>query len=146
MGCLFELFFEIVLEGIFEGSLYGYIKLMSLIVPHYIVSEKAKKRIQISIILYSVILMILIIVGLIMLVQKDLDIKSVGRYFIFIRVILIGIQVVLGIISKVVPAISLRRKKDKRIYFIPGKHVVRFWEEKSYLKEYRDNGSLVYNR
>lgn len=39
------------------------------------------------------------------------------------------VPIILDIIIKFVMA-----EKDKRIYFIHGKHVVRFWEEKSKLK------------
>ena len=47
MGCLFELFFEIVVEGIFELIVYCYIKLMTLIVPNNkMITERSKKIIK----------------------------------------------------------------------------------------------------
>lgn len=102
MGCLFEVLFEVLVEGVLEGIVYGYIKLMSLIVPAHMVSEKTKNRIGIVVKVYAVILMVAIVIGLILLLQNDLYIKNIGRYCIFISLILSGIQVVLGMISKII--------------------------------------------
>lgn len=63
-----------------------------------------------------------------------------GRPFSFIIGIVEGILLYIKLMSLIVPIILdiiikfVMAEKDKRIYFIHGKHVVRFWEEKSKLK------------
>ena len=102
MGCLLELFFEIFVEGIFELTGYCYIKLMQLIVPDKKVSEKTKKTIRNIATTFAVLLAVVLIIGFILLVQEDLFIKNIGKYMTYIPLSTMVLQVLLGIIVKIV--------------------------------------------
>ncbi len=102
MGCLLELFFEIFVEGIFELIGYCYIKLMQLIVPNKTASEKARRTIKKIATTIAAILGIVLIVGIILLVQADPFIKTIGKYMTYIPLAMIVLQMVVGIIVKIV--------------------------------------------
>ena len=102
MGCLLELFFEIFVEGIFELIGYCYIKLMQLIVPDKKVSEKTKKTIRNIATTFAVLLAVVLIIGFILLVQEDLFVKNIGKYMTYIPLSIMVLQILLGIIVKIV--------------------------------------------
>ena len=102
MGCLLELFFEIFVEGIFELIGYCYIKLMKLIVPDKKVSEKTKKTIRNIATTFAVLLAVVLIIGFILLVQEDLFVKNIGKYMTYIPLSIMVLQILLGIIVKIV--------------------------------------------
>lgn len=102
MGCLLELFFEIFVEGIFELIGYCYIKLMQLIVPDKKVSEKTKKTIRNIATTFAVLLAVVLIIGFILLVQEDLFITNIGKYMTYIPLSIMALQILLGIIVKMV--------------------------------------------
>ena len=102
MGCLLELFFEIFVEGIFELIAYCYIKLMQLIVPDKKVSEKTKKTIRNIATTFAVLLAVVLIIGFILLVQEDLFVKNIGKYMTYIPLSIMVLQILLGIIVKIV--------------------------------------------
>ncbi len=102
MGCLLELFFEIFVEGIFELIGYCYIKLMQLIVPDKEVSEKTKKTIRNIATTFAVLLAVVLIIGFILLVQEDLFVKNIGKYMTYIPLSIMVLQILLGIIVKIV--------------------------------------------
>ena len=102
MGCLLELFFEIFVEGIFELIGYCYIKLMQLIVPDKKVSEKTKKSIRNIATTFAVLLAVVLIIGFILLVQEDLFVKNIGKYMTYIPLSIMVLQILLGIIVKIV--------------------------------------------
>lgn len=102
MGCLFELIFEIFVEGVFELVGNCYIKLMLLIVPNKTVSEKTKRVIKNTATTIAALLGVILIVGLILLVQDDPSIKTIGRYMTYIPLTIMVLQITLGIIVKIV--------------------------------------------
>ena len=102
MGCLLELFFEIFVEGIFELIGYCYIKLMQFIVPDKKVSEKTKKTIRNIATTFAVLLAVVLIIGFILLVQEDLFVKNIGKYMTYIPLSIMVLQILLGIIVKIV--------------------------------------------
>lgn len=102
MGCLFELFFEIIFELIIELIGTCYIKLMQLVVPNKTFSEKAIRVIRYTITTIAALLGITLIIGLILLVQADPFIKVVGKYMTYISLTIMVVQIVLGIVVKVV--------------------------------------------
>ena len=106
MGCLAELFFEIFAEALFELIGYCYIKLMQLIVPDKTVSETAKKRIKNIATTIAALLAVVLIIGFILFVQDDPVIKSVGRYMTFISLAIIALQMLTGILIKIVAHIK----------------------------------------
>ncbi len=102
MGCLLELFFEITVEGLLELIGFCYIKLMQLIVPNKTVSEKAKRIIKIIVTSFAALVGVVLIVGLILFVQDDPSIKSIGKYMTYASLAIMALQMVSGIIVKVV--------------------------------------------
>ena len=102
MGCLLELIFEITVEGLLELIGFCYIKLMQLIVPHKTVSEKAKRIIKIIVTTFAALVGVVLIVGLILFVQDDPSLKSIGKYMTYASLAIMVLQVVSGIVVKVV--------------------------------------------
>ena len=102
MGCLLELFFEIFLEGLFELIWHCYIKLMQLIVPDKIVSEKAEKNIKKIVTTFAALLIIVLIIGFILLIQEYSFVKNIGRYMTYIPLTIICLQVLIGILIKII--------------------------------------------
>ena len=102
MGCLLELFFEIFVEGIFELIVHCYIKLMQLIVPDKTVSEETKKTIRNIATTFAALLAIVLIIGFILLIQDDPLIKNIGKYMTYIPLGIMALQVLIGILVKIV--------------------------------------------
>ena len=102
MGFLTELFLEIFAEGILELILHCYIKLMTLIVPDKIISDTAKEKIKFAIKIVAGILAIVLIIGLILLIQEEPFIKTIGKYMTFIPLIIIVLQIILGITVQII--------------------------------------------
>lgn len=102
MGCLFELIFEIFIEGIFELIGFCYIRLMQLVVPDKTVSEKAKRVIKSIAATIAVLLGVVLIIGLILLEQDDPFIKAIGKYMTYIPLTLMVLQITVGIAVKIV--------------------------------------------
>ena len=102
MGCLLELFFEIFVEGIFELIGCCYIKLMQLIVPDKKVSEKTKKTIRNIATTFAALLAVVLIIGFVLLLPEDPFMKNIGKYMTYIPLSIIVLQILLGIIVKIV--------------------------------------------
>ena len=102
MGCLLELFFEIFLEGLFELTFYAYLKLTHLIVPEKHITETAKQVIKKTITAVSCLLIVVIIVGLCFLADGHGPLNVVGRYLTFVPLGIIALEIVLGIVFKLV--------------------------------------------
>ena len=101
MGCILEFFFEIVVEGLFELVGYCYLKLMTLIAPNKTFTERTKRVIKAIAITFSVILAITILIGLIMLIQEDPVVRQLGKRLIYIPLIIMAAQIILGIIVRI---------------------------------------------
>ena len=101
MGCLFELLFEIIFEGIIELIGYCYIKLMQLIIPNKTVSEKTRGIIKYTVTIIAALLGVVLIIGLILLIQDDPTIKNIGRYMTYIPLAIMGLQIFLGIFTRI---------------------------------------------
>ena len=100
--CVLELFFEIFVEGIFELIGHCYIKLMQLIVPDKIVSEETKKTIRNIATTFAALLAIVLIIGFIFLIQDDPFVKNIGKYMTYIPLGIMALQVLIGILVKLV--------------------------------------------
>ena len=98
MGCLLEFFLELI----FELVVYCYIKLMQLIVPDKVISEKTTGIIKTTVTAIAALLAIVLIIGAILLIQDDPDIKNVGKYMTYIPLTIIGAQILLGIAVRIV--------------------------------------------
>ncbi len=102
MGCLLEFLFEIIFEGVFEVIVYAYMKLMTLIVPEKKITDQTSTKIKNIVITVSVLLGIILVVGVILLLPPDPAINTIGKYMTFIPLTVIGIQVILGIVMKII--------------------------------------------
>ena len=102
MGCLLELFFEIFVEGLFELIGHCYIKLMQLIVPDKTVSDKARRTIKNIATTFAVLLAIVLIIGVVFLIQEDPLIKNIGKYMTYIPLTIMALQVLVGILIKII--------------------------------------------
>ena len=102
MGCLLELFTEVLGEGISDLIGYSYINLMQLIVPHKLVSEKTKKIIKIIANVFTTLLAVTLITGVFIWVQDDPNYENIGKYMVFVSLGIMVLQIVLGIILKIV--------------------------------------------
>lgn len=100
MGCLIEGIFEFIFEVIGESILYGYLYLMKLILPEKFLNEKLKAVLKVIVIIFSVILLCCIFLGLIALLDEDT--KEIGRYMVYIPLAISGVQILLGIILRIV--------------------------------------------
>lgn len=105
MGCLIEflvLFVEIVLEGIVELIGHCYIKLMQMIVPDKMISEKTKKIIKKIVTTFAILLAVVLFLGFIFLIQEEPFIKNIGKYMTYIPLGIIALQVSVGILVKII--------------------------------------------
>ena len=109
MGCLFELFFEIFVEGIIELLGYCFMKLMLLIVPEKALTEKAKTNIVRIATAVSVVLCVVLIVGVIISFADEPGIATVGKYMTFIPLGIISVQILFGIAAKIIAYHKKRR-------------------------------------
>ncbi len=106
MGCLLELFFEIFVEGMFELIGHCYIKLMQLIVPDETVSEKTKRTIKNIATTFAALLVVVLIIGFVLLIQEDPFNKNIGKYMTYIPLAIMALQVLVGILVKIISYIK----------------------------------------
>ena len=106
MGCLLELIFEIFVGGMFELIGHCYIKLMQLIIPNKTVSEKAKRTIKNIATTFAALLAVILIIGFALLVQEDPLIKNIGKYMTYIPLAIIALQILVGILVKIISHIK----------------------------------------
>ena len=102
MGCLMEFFLEVFVEGIFELAFYCYLKLMQLIVPEKSISEKSKRVIKNTIKVIACLLFLTVLVGLVFLTETHTVLHTVGQYMTFIPLGIIALEIVLGIVFKII--------------------------------------------
>lgn len=102
MGCLFELVFEILLEGLIGLLARCYIELFRFIVPRKVLSERAKKVIRVSSLVFVLFVIFAFCVGLAFLIQSDPDIANIGRHIVRISLIIMAVQLVLGILAWII--------------------------------------------
>ncbi|MBQ3084411.1 MAG: hypothetical protein IJC46_03040 [Clostridia bacterium] len=110
MGCLFETLFEVIFEGIFEGIfdliMFCYLKLMRLIVPDREVSEQAREKIKDIVTTVSVILFLIMFIGIFFLLPDEPTFNTVGKFMTYIPLGIIVVQILLGIIVKLIGIIK----------------------------------------
>lgn len=97
MGCLFELIFEVI----FEFFIDCYIKLMQLIIPDNIMSEKTKKIIKNTVTTIALLLVVVLITGIVLILPDDPSIKIIGKYMTYIPLTIIVLQIILGITVRI---------------------------------------------
>ena len=102
MGCLVEFFVEAVFELL--GEAYFYI--MRQVVPKHTFRPKTEKRLKTFATLFSVVLLLSVLAGLIMISTEEGEIVNIGKYVTFISLGLIAIQIILAIAVR----INMRKK------------------------------------
>lgn len=106
MGCLLEFVADIILEK----AACAYIEVMSLIVPEHKLSCKAERITRIVVFVFTLILFLSIVLGIVFILQPNKDLKNVGYYLTFISLTITVIQTVSGVIVSV-----KRKRKDVNI-------------------------------
>jgi hypothetical protein len=102
MGCLLELIFQILLEGFMELVLYGYLKLVTLFLPEHTVSAKLEQRIKATLMTVFLLLFAVMFIGVCLLLDETPAVATVGVYMTYIPLGIIGAQVVLGILVRII--------------------------------------------
>ena len=102
MGCLL-LPFELIFDLIFDG----WINLMQMIVPERTSNKNFRIILKILVYIFTSVLLFSIVIGLFALIPNDENINRIGKYMIFIPVVISIVQVVCGIIARCI------RKREK---------------------------------
>ena len=110
MGCLFEIFAEILIEGILNLVMFIYLKLAHVLVPNKQITEKAENIARNIITTVSVLLVLSLFMGLIFLLHDDITFRTIGKYMTFIPLSIIGLQVVLSIAVMIVKLVKRNKK------------------------------------
>jgi hypothetical protein len=110
MGCLFEMFFEILIEGILNLFMFVYLKVAHVFVPNKIISPKTENKIKNIITTVSVLLVLTLFIGVIFLLPDDVMFNTIGKYMTSISLSIIGLQVVLSIVVMIVKLVETRKK------------------------------------
>ena len=109
MGCLLDFLFELVFEILAEAITSLYIKAMTLFFPNHQYNDKTQQRIRTGVTIFAVLLLLCATIGFIMYMQDDPLIKSIGSYLLFVPLIIMGIQIIAGIIYRIVE--KFKKKK-----------------------------------
>lgn len=97
MGCLMEFLGELVFEILGEC----YLALMGLIVPHKVLSKRTEKRVRTAVKIAAGVLLIILIVGVVLFFSGESAFKTVGGLMTFISLGIIVLQIILGIVVRV---------------------------------------------
>ena len=110
MGCLFEMFLEVFIEGILSLFMFVYLKVAHVLVPNKTISQKSRDKIKNMITIISALLLITMFIGITFLSPDDAMLNTVGKYMTFIPLSIIGLQVVLSIVVMIVKIVKRRKK------------------------------------
>lgn len=102
MGCLFELVFEIIVEL----TVTIYMKLMSLIVPAHQFDKRLKEKIEYGVTVFAVLLFLCSFIGFFLFLQPPSITKTIGAYMLFVPLGIMGFQILLGIVCRIISAIK----------------------------------------
>ena len=110
MGCLFEIFVEIFVEGILNLVMFVYLKVARILVPSKNVSPEEENKIRNIITTVSVLSVLTLVIGGVFLLPDDALFNTIGKYMTFIPLSFIGLQVVLSIIVIIVKLLKCHKK------------------------------------
>ena len=97
MGWLF-LPLELLVDGIIGGWLY----LMEWIVPERYISRTFRIILKVFVWIISALLLFVILVGVFAIISDDSYIKQLGMYMVFILLGISAVQILLGILFRIV--------------------------------------------
>ncbi len=95
MEILLEFFFEIIVEGV--GSLWMY--LMCLVLPKGL-SKRARAVLRGCVAVLCVVIFLSMLIGVILMCSEGALTQTVGRYLFFIPLAITLLQILLGIVVK----------------------------------------------
>ncbi len=75
---------------------------MTLIVPDRTITEQTRVKMKKIVKACSAVLLIMMIVGLVLLLSGEALIETVGKYMFYIPLAVIVVQIILGIIVKII--------------------------------------------
>ena len=110
MGCLFEVFVEMFIEGIVYLVMFVYLKVAYVLVPSKEISPKVENKIRNIITTVSVLLALTLFIGVILLLPGDSIFNTIGKYMTFISLSVLGLQVVLSIVIMIVKLLKHHKK------------------------------------
>lgn len=97
MGCLlFPL--ELLVDGIIEGWLF----LMEWIIPERYISRTFRIILKIFVWIFSALLLFVMLLGVFAIISDDVYTKQIGRYMIFIPLGISAVQILIGIIVRII--------------------------------------------
>ena len=100
MGCLGCLGF--LPELIFDSILEGYFALMQWIVPQKWIGKHFQTALKIIVGIITFFLFLIMLLGIFALISDDAYTKSVGRYMVFIPLAISVVQILFGIILRII--------------------------------------------
>lgn len=106
-----EFFIEFFFEGLIELIGYSYVKVVSWILPKHKFSEKLHKRFKTGILILFVISILTLIFGIGLLTDGDPYEAKIGSYMTFIPLAVIGLQLLLGILAKIITILCCKRRE-----------------------------------
>ncbi len=97
MGCLlFPL--ELLVDGIIEGWLF----LMEWIIPEKYISRTFRIVLKVFVWVFSALLLFVMFLGVFAIISDDVYTKQIGRYMVFIPLGISAVQILLGIIVRII--------------------------------------------
>ncbi len=97
MGCLFFPL-DLLVDSIIEGWIY----LMEWIVPERYISRTLRIVLKVLVLIFSYLLLFVMFLGVFALISDDAYTKQIGRYMVFIPLGISIVQILLGIIVRIV--------------------------------------------
>ena len=110
MGCIFEMFAEMLIEGILNLVIFVYLKLAHALVPNKKITQKTKSKIKNVITTISALWVLTLFYGVMFLLSDDATFNAIGKYMTFIPLSIIGLQVLLSIVVMIIKLIKRHKK------------------------------------
>lgn len=110
MGCVFEMFIEMLIEGILNLVMFVYLKLAHVLVPTKKITKKTESKIKNVITTISALWVLTLFYGVMFLLSDDAMFNAIGKYMTLIPLSIIGFQVVLSIFV-MIARLAKRHKK-----------------------------------
>lgn len=95
MGCLLLPF-----ELLFDGAIEGWFHLMQLIVPEKVLSQGYRIALKIIVGIFTIILFLSMFLGIFALISNDEYTNYIGKYMVFIPLVISAVQIILGIVFR----------------------------------------------
>lgn len=89
-------FIELIFEGICDGWFY----LMQWIVPDKMANKRFRMILKILVGIFSIGLLITTLIGLVIMFSNDEQTKGIGKYMVFVPLVISVLQILVGIITR----------------------------------------------